>query len=964
MQVTGSLADALNWAGISEDDFNEKLSKCTKESERNRLIMDTLSDTYNSYSKQFKENNKQLIESRKNQADLNRSLSELGSTVSTIKNSFSNQFTPSIIAATKSLNDMLSGAEGAKEGFANAISGIVESATKILPQFIEYGTNIITSIIQGFSDSAPNITGAISNILTTIGSSIAELLPSLGELGINIITSLGNGIAEALPDVVTGLIDGVMGLISNLIGNIDQILLTVANLATGIVEAVMSGIGSVFTNLIEMFSGVENQGKKLERQFENALSSFVPFAEALRDATPDAVNYSLAISEAGNSISDLDSKIRIVEDQITDVLKSAFREQGELRDEDIADIEQYMEDYTNLQLEKLSIFQEQQRAELIKISQAKTEIEAEEAPKYIANVQAALDQANQITEDYYTSKIALIESSYTEEEKITNENYQTALNNATKEYNALLQENQKYADDALAIIQNQSQTWIAEDAKKWEELSKKSRLFAIDSEDNFNNIINKANDFMGNYTGVKVEYMSALEQMTNENASAFLAMAVTTAEKGGEIEKETLETVNYMLTSFQGLPPGMSEAGKEALLSLISGLEDQIPELKNASNMSANEIVAVLKDKLGITGTSSTVTYGIGSNVSQGLINGINSKKTSIFSTLSDIAYLVSSTFSSALGEHSPSKVFEKHGINVILGLINGIKSNNENRLLKESVNSIEDILVVNEDVITKSVDDAYKKIANRIKLYFKNTKEAEKVNESFFKSVDSVSSSTANVINNKLLKIINNAKENSKKYVNIYQSLWSSTSSSINSMLSNVSDNANKAYKETVNIIERYNGEVRNSKTITDSFFDSLYSNVESSIESFDGMIEKMNDMISKIKDANNALDTMYSKDFSEFWSNSIKEIEDEFQTENSHLDKWNQFVDDVVSSVSKSDSTVGQGISGIINNYPIKYPDENKQQNITLYLDDSTKLATWIIEPLDKVSKSMGTPIIREGA
>ena len=34
-EVTGSLADALNWVGISEDAFNEKLAACSSESERN-----------------------------------------------------------------------------------------------------------------------------------------------------------------------------------------------------------------------------------------------------------------------------------------------------------------------------------------------------------------------------------------------------------------------------------------------------------------------------------------------------------------------------------------------------------------------------------------------------------------------------------------------------------------------------------------------------------------------------------------------------------------------------------------------------------------------------------------------------------------------------------------------------------------------------------------------------------------
>ena len=45
-QVTGSLADALNWAGISEDEFNKKLAACNSEQERTALIQDTLMGKY------------------------------------------------------------------------------------------------------------------------------------------------------------------------------------------------------------------------------------------------------------------------------------------------------------------------------------------------------------------------------------------------------------------------------------------------------------------------------------------------------------------------------------------------------------------------------------------------------------------------------------------------------------------------------------------------------------------------------------------------------------------------------------------------------------------------------------------------------------------------------------------------------------------------------------------------------
>ena len=51
--VTGVLADALNWVGISEDEFNKKLAACSSESERNQLIMQTLSGQYEEASAAF-----------------------------------------------------------------------------------------------------------------------------------------------------------------------------------------------------------------------------------------------------------------------------------------------------------------------------------------------------------------------------------------------------------------------------------------------------------------------------------------------------------------------------------------------------------------------------------------------------------------------------------------------------------------------------------------------------------------------------------------------------------------------------------------------------------------------------------------------------------------------------------------------------------------------------------------------
>lgn len=85
-QITGVFADALNWVGIMEDDFNAKLEQTTDVSKRNRLIMDTLSASYDTAATSFYKNNQQVIDARRNQATLDETLAKVGDTSANVKN--------------------------------------------------------------------------------------------------------------------------------------------------------------------------------------------------------------------------------------------------------------------------------------------------------------------------------------------------------------------------------------------------------------------------------------------------------------------------------------------------------------------------------------------------------------------------------------------------------------------------------------------------------------------------------------------------------------------------------------------------------------------------------------------------------------------------------------------------------------------------------------------------------------
>ncbi|MBE7044783.1 MAG: hypothetical protein E7397_04585 [Ruminococcaceae bacterium] len=84
-QVTGVLADALNWAGESEDKFNEKLEKLKTEEERAALITETLNGLYAETGKQYMEMNASTIANREAQQHWNDTMAKVGEIVAPVK---------------------------------------------------------------------------------------------------------------------------------------------------------------------------------------------------------------------------------------------------------------------------------------------------------------------------------------------------------------------------------------------------------------------------------------------------------------------------------------------------------------------------------------------------------------------------------------------------------------------------------------------------------------------------------------------------------------------------------------------------------------------------------------------------------------------------------------------------------------------------------------------------------------
>ena len=109
-QVTGPLADALNWAGISEDEFNKKLAACSTEQERQTLIMETLNSTYSAAAEQYKKTNEKVIESNAAHDNLNAAMAKLGDAAE-----------PAITLVINAVAKLAESATPVVEGITNAV---------------------------------------------------------------------------------------------------------------------------------------------------------------------------------------------------------------------------------------------------------------------------------------------------------------------------------------------------------------------------------------------------------------------------------------------------------------------------------------------------------------------------------------------------------------------------------------------------------------------------------------------------------------------------------------------------------------------------------------------------------------------------------------------------------------------------------------------------------------------------
>ena len=362
--VTGTFADVLNWAGTSEDEFNEKMAACSTESERANLILQELANQgLIAAGEGWQQNNASLIAANQATADHEAAMAELGETVEPIFTKIQEKITQVVLK----LNEFAQWAmengpvitavvAGIGAGFVawNVVS-IIQSVTTAISAFklANEGATIAQYALNAAMNANPIglLITAITAIVTAIGMFIAtneHARNRISQVWETIISTLSSAI-----DTVKQILDSIIQFIQN---NWQALLLMLVNPFAGAfkllydnceqfrqtVDKMVENVKNAFQNL---YQNVTTKAREIGTTIINGIKSAVDYIASLpgqflnwgRDMIDNLIS---GIKEGIGKIGDA---IGSVADTIRSYIHFSKPDKGPL-----ADFDTYMPDMTKM----------------------------------------------------------------------------------------------------------------------------------------------------------------------------------------------------------------------------------------------------------------------------------------------------------------------------------------------------------------------------------------------------------------------------------------------------------------------------------------------------------------------------------------------------------------------------------------------------------------------------------------
>ena len=266
-QVVGPLADALNWAGISEDEFNKKLEACNSEQERATLITNTLNETYAEAAANYKELNGDIMDAQRAQSELTDAMAKVGAAAEPVMTSIKlfgasilTDLLPNVDQLSEALTNLIKGEEGSEEALGNAISGLITTVLNkivgMLPQLATVGLSLISNLIQGILAALPQLVVTAVTVINGLLAGLSKALPEVVLAIVDIIPKIIDALMQQLPIFINAAIQFFMGLVEAIPSVVQAITEALPTLITSIINGLLNGITSLTEGAVQLLMAI------------------------------------------------------------------------------------------------------------------------------------------------------------------------------------------------------------------------------------------------------------------------------------------------------------------------------------------------------------------------------------------------------------------------------------------------------------------------------------------------------------------------------------------------------------------------------------------------------------------------------------------------------------------------------------------------------------------------------------
>ena len=215
--LTGGLADALNWAGVNEEQFQAKLDACSSSQEREALIRETLNGIYAESGEKYKENAADLIASNEAQARYTDAMAAFGEKAQPILSTVRDGFASLLEAAGSFLEDV--DMDAITAAIENTFAWFLDTAVPAIKDAIQWVIDhkdmiltMITAIGAGFV--AWNVVQIVSGAIQAFTSFTSALKVAKTAFSALDIAMKGNVIGIVIT-AVAALVSGFIYLWNN-----------------------------------------------------------------------------------------------------------------------------------------------------------------------------------------------------------------------------------------------------------------------------------------------------------------------------------------------------------------------------------------------------------------------------------------------------------------------------------------------------------------------------------------------------------------------------------------------------------------------------------------------------------------------------------------------------------------------------------------------------------------------------